>query len=240
MALVYADRVRETTATTGTGTLTLAGAAAGFRSFAAVGNGNTCHYCVESDAGDWEVGLGTYTASGTTLARTTVLASSNGGSAVNLPAGTKRVFLTVPAAAVPPVTAVSGETVGGSYSITATSGTFAATGISVTLPEAGTYQIVAQVRGEVQPSAAGAHYIVGKFRNTTDSADVANSECLVVLSSQNGVNVNLSANMAARVTVAASKTVELWVARVGTSFTNSQILSDTNGRTKLYYFKIDR
>lgn len=94
---LYYDRVRETTTTTGTGTLTLAGAVSGFRSFSVVGNGNTCHYCIESDAGDWEVGLGTYTSSGTTLARTTVLASSNSGSAVNLPAGTKRVFLTLPA-----------------------------------------------------------------------------------------------------------------------------------------------
>lgn len=91
------DRVKETSATTGTGTYTLAGAAAGFRSFDAVGDGNTCYYCAE-DGVNWEVGVGTYTASGTTLARTTVLASSNGGSAVNWGAGTKNVFVTAPAA----------------------------------------------------------------------------------------------------------------------------------------------
>lgn len=91
------DRVRETTTTTGTGTLTLAGAVTGFQSFAAVGNGNTCYYCV-TDGTNWEVGLGTYTSSGTTLARTTVLASSNSNAAVSFAAGTKQVFVTSPAA----------------------------------------------------------------------------------------------------------------------------------------------
>jgi len=98
MALVLADRVQETTTTTGTGTVTLAGAVSGFQSFSVVGNGNTTFYTiVDSSAGDWEVGLGTYTSSGTTLARTTVLASSNSGSLVNFGAGTKQVFVTYPA-----------------------------------------------------------------------------------------------------------------------------------------------
>lgn len=99
MPLVIADRVQETTTTTGTGTLTLAGAVSGFQSFAAIGNGNTTYYTVaHTTAAEWEVGLGTYTASGTTLARTTVLSSSNGGTAVNFSAGTKNVFCTYPAA----------------------------------------------------------------------------------------------------------------------------------------------
>ena len=98
MALVLADRVKETTTTTGTGTLTLAGAATGFRSFSVVGNGNTTYYSISSSGGsEFEVGIGTYTASGTTLARTTILASSNAGSAVNLSAGTKDVFVVYPA-----------------------------------------------------------------------------------------------------------------------------------------------
>ena len=99
MALVLADRVQETTTTTGTGTLTLAGAVSGFQSFSVVGNGNTTYYTiVDSSTGSWEVGLGTYTSSGTTLSRTTVLASSNSGSLVNFGAGTKQVFVTYPSA----------------------------------------------------------------------------------------------------------------------------------------------
>jgi len=99
MALVLKDRVKETTTTTGTGTLTLAGAVEGFQSFSAVGDGNTTFYSVvhqDGAVGEWEVGIGTYTASGTTLARTTVLQSSNGGAAVNFSAGSKDVFVTYP------------------------------------------------------------------------------------------------------------------------------------------------
>lgn len=98
MALVIADRVKETTAVTGTGTATLLGAATGFQSFAAIGNGNTCYYCIADQGGaNWEVGLGTYSTTGPTLARTTVIASSNAGSLVSFSAGTKDVFVTVPA-----------------------------------------------------------------------------------------------------------------------------------------------
>jgi hypothetical protein len=98
MALVLKDRVKETSTTTGTGTFTLAGASTGFQSFSVVGNGNTTYYAIALQGGsEWEVGIGTYTSSGTTLARTTVLASSNSGSAVNFSAGTKDVFVTMPA-----------------------------------------------------------------------------------------------------------------------------------------------
>ena len=97
MALVLADRVQETTTTTGTGTVTLAGAVSGFQTFAAVGDGNSTYYTIAGGA-EWEVGIGTYTASGTTLSRTTVISSSNSGSLVNFSAGSKNVFVTYPAA----------------------------------------------------------------------------------------------------------------------------------------------
>ena len=100
MALVLADRVKETTTTTGTGTVTLDGASTGFQSFAVVGNGNTTYYTIASQTGgEWEVGIGTYTSSGTTLARTTVLSNSAGTqpSALSLSAGIKDVFVTYPA-----------------------------------------------------------------------------------------------------------------------------------------------
>jgi len=100
MALVLADRVKETTTTAGTGTITLAGAATGFQSFAVVGDGNTTFYTIASQTGnEWEVGVGTYATSGTTLARTTVLSNSSATqpSALNFSAGTKDVFVTYPA-----------------------------------------------------------------------------------------------------------------------------------------------
>lgn len=98
MALVLKDRVKETTTTTGTGTVTLLGASTGFQSFSAIGNTNTTYYTIASQTGnEWEVGVGTYTSSGTTLSRDTVLASSNSGSLVSFSAGTKDVFVTYPA-----------------------------------------------------------------------------------------------------------------------------------------------
>lgn len=95
MALVVKDRVKETSTTTGTGTYTLAGAATGFQSFAGIGNGNTTYYCV-TDGTNWEVNLGTYTSSGTTLSRDTLLASST-GSFISWSAGSKDVFVVYPA-----------------------------------------------------------------------------------------------------------------------------------------------
>ena len=98
MALVISDRVKETTATSGTGTYTLGGAVTGFETFTAnLSDGDTTDYAC-TDNTDFEVGLGTFTTSGTTLARTTILASSNSGSAVNWSAGTRTVFCTLPAA----------------------------------------------------------------------------------------------------------------------------------------------
>ena len=96
MALVVADRVQETTTTTGQGTVTLAGAAAGYQSFAVIGDGNTTYYTLTS-GNNWEVGVGTYTASGTTLARTTVLASSAGGTTKITLSGTSNAFVAYPA-----------------------------------------------------------------------------------------------------------------------------------------------
>ena len=97
MALVLKDRVKETTATTGTGTINLAGAVTGFEGFvSAVGSGNVCYYAV-LDANDsaWEVGIGTVIdASPDTLSRTTILESSNSDNAITLTSGTHTVFLT--------------------------------------------------------------------------------------------------------------------------------------------------
>jgi hypothetical protein len=98
MTFIVKDRVKETTTTTGTGTVTLGGAANGFQAFSVIGDGNTTYYTIVNIAeGEWEVGVGTYTASGTTLSRDTVLESSNSGSLVSFTSGDKDVFVTYPA-----------------------------------------------------------------------------------------------------------------------------------------------
>jgi hypothetical protein len=152
MALVLADRVKETTTTTGTGTVTLLGASTGFQSFAAVGDANTTYYTIAAQTGtEWEVGIGTYATSGTTLARTVVLSSSNSGSAVNFSAGTKDVFVTYPSERA----VIGGEgyvenaaTVAVSSTITAGNNAMSAgpvtinSGITVTVPSGSRWVVV--------------------------------------------------------------------------------------------------
>ena len=98
MALIVKDRVKETTTTTGTTDFTLGGTSSGFQTFAVIGNTNTTYYAaVDQATGDWEVGVGTYSTTGPTLTRDTVLESSNSGSKVVFAAGSKEVFCTYPA-----------------------------------------------------------------------------------------------------------------------------------------------
>ena len=93
MSLVLADRVRQTSTTTGSGTFTLDGSVAGFQSFSAIGDGNTTYYTISLDS-QWEVGIGTYSAG--TLSRDTVISSSTGGK-ISFAAGAKDVFVSYPA-----------------------------------------------------------------------------------------------------------------------------------------------
>lgn len=95
MALVLANRVQETGTANTTVSFTLAGAVTGFQTFATIGNTNTTYYSATDASGNWEVGLGTYSTTGPTLTRTTILASSNAGSAVTF-SGTVNVFVTQP------------------------------------------------------------------------------------------------------------------------------------------------
>ena len=96
MAFVLSDRIKETTTTTGTGTYTLGGAVSGFETFTAnLSNGDTTYYCC-TDGTDFEVGLGTFASSGTTLARTTIISSSNSNNAVNWSSGSRDIFCTLP------------------------------------------------------------------------------------------------------------------------------------------------
>lgn len=98
MTLVVAERVRETTTTTGTGTISLAGAVAGYQSFSVIGNGNTTYYTINAGS-QWEVGIGTYSSAGPTLSRDVIFSSSNAGAPVIFAAGTKDVFVTYTAEA---------------------------------------------------------------------------------------------------------------------------------------------
>lgn len=125
MALVLNDRVKETTTTVGTGTINLAGAETGFESFVVgIGNSNTVYYAiVHQTADEFEVGLGTVTdATPDTLARTTIISSSNSDSNVNFSAGTKDVFCTLPASKAVFEDASNNAVVGGTLTATTFSG----------------------------------------------------------------------------------------------------------------------
>jgi hypothetical protein len=95
MALVLADRVQQTGTANTTVSFTLSGSVSGYQSFAAIGNTNTTYYSAFDTSGNWEVGVGTYSTTGPTLTRTTILSSSNSGSAVTF-SGTVNVFVTYP------------------------------------------------------------------------------------------------------------------------------------------------
>ena len=150
MALAVYDRIQETSTTAGTGSITLAGAVAGYQTFAVVGNGNTVYYCIV-DGNAWEVGVGTYTSVGTTLSRDTVLASSNSGSLVSFSAGTKDVFVTYPAGRS--VTGATGltendTTITANYTITSGRNAVSAgpitvnSGVTVTVPTGSVWTVV--------------------------------------------------------------------------------------------------
>jgi hypothetical protein len=104
MAFVLNDRVKQTSTSTGTGTINLTGTETGFETFVTgIGNGNSCFYAIANDGtSEFEVGIGTVTDAATdTLSRTTVISSSNSDNLVNFTAGTKTVFCTYPAKRAP-------------------------------------------------------------------------------------------------------------------------------------------
>jgi len=150
MALVIADRIKETTTTTGTGSYTLAGAVSGFESFNTIGDGNTTYY-VATDNVDFEVGIGTYTASGTTLARTTILQSSNSDAAVNWGVGSRDVFCTVPAEKMAFLDA-NGNLTGGPANITTDSftGDNTTTAFTVTTAPTDADDLLVTINGLIQ------------------------------------------------------------------------------------------
>ena len=173
MAFVIADRVRETTTTTGTGTITLAGAVTNFETFTAnLSNSDTTYYAiVDNTNGAFEVGLGTFTASGTTLARS-VIASSNSNNLVDFGAGTKEVFITIPASKMVVEDGSNNVSIGGTVTATAFSGSGASlTGVDVvndTSPQLGgaldvqTHDIVTTSNRDLELAPNGTGKVVVK------------------------------------------------------------------------------
>jgi len=200
MALVLKDRVKETSTTAGTGTLTLAGAVAGFQSFAAVGNGNTTYYAIsDSITGDWEVGIGTYTSSGTTLSRTTVLSSSNGGSLVNFAANAKDVFVTYPSSRSAYQNEAGTQVVQTAFgAITATSAALT-TGTITTAPVSNTDIVNKQYADAI---ASGIH-----FHEAVELATTAALPANTYNNGASGVGATLTANANGALTVDSVLTV---------------------------------
>ena len=199
MALIVADRVQETSTTTGTGNIALAGAVTGFRTFTSVlVTGDTTYYTIADQAGvNWEVGIGTFT-SPSTLARTTVLSSSNAGSLVTFTAGTKSVFITYPAGrsitadaagTVPPSTGGTGLTSPGtSGNVLTSNGTiwtsatpavtsYTRTSFTATAGQA-TFTLTYTV-GSVQVFVNGALLSAGDYTASNGTSVVLASACLV-------------------------------------------------------------
>jgi hypothetical protein len=173
MAFVIADRVRETTTTTGTGTITLAGAVTNFETFTAnLSNSDTTYYAIVDNTNNaFEVGLGTFTSSGTTLARS-VIASSNSNNLVDFGAGTKEVFITIPASKMVVEDGSNNVSIGGTVTATAFSGSGAAlTGVDVvndTSPQLGgaldvqTHDIVTTSNRDLELAPNGTGKVVVK------------------------------------------------------------------------------
>jgi hypothetical protein len=178
MALVVYDRVQETTTTSGTGSVTLLGAVSGFQSFAVVGNTNTTYYTI-TDGAQWEVGIGTYSTSGPTLARTTILSNSNGNTTpITLSGGLAQVFVTYTAEKSVNLDASGNVTPLG----TIASGTWQGTTVGVSYGGTGV------------TSSSGANSVVLRdanqntsinniFRNTTSTASTGGTTVLTAASS---------------------------------------------------------
>ena len=195
MAFVIADRVRETTTTTGTGTITLGGAVTNFETFTAnLSNSDTTYYAiVDNTNGAFEVGLGTFTSSGTTLARS-VIASSNSNNLVDFGAGTKDVFITVPASKMVVEDGSNNVAIGGTVTATAFSGSGASlTGVDVvndTTPQLGgaldvqTHDIVTTSNRDLELAPNGTGKVVVKGNDNQGSIQFnceANSHGQIVI-----------------------------------------------------------
>jgi hypothetical protein len=201
MAHVYADRVKETSTTTGTGTISLAGATSGFRTFVSgIGNGNTTVYAiVHQTLAEWEIGVGTVTDAATdTLSRTTILASSNANAAVNFSAGTKDVFCTM-AADRAVLDDASGNAVLGtpaSGTLTNCTGLPLTTGVTGTLPVANGGTGVTTSTGSGANALATSPTLVTPILGTPTSGTLTNCTGLPISTGVSGLGTGVATFLA--------------------------------------------
>lgn len=222
MALVIADRVRETSTTTGTGTLTLDGAVTGFRTFSsAIGDTNTCYYTITLGA-DYEVGLGTVGAG--TLARTTILKSSNSNNAVNFGAGTKDVFVTYAADK-----AVYKDASGNVNALgTVSSGVWNGTEITVPYGGTGVATLTGIVKGNGQSAfsaaVAGTDYVTPTGTETLTNKTLTNPtvtnyvETAYTANSSTAITLALTNGTVQIITLTGNATITMPTATAGKSF----------------------
>jgi len=227
MSIILADRVKETTSTTGTGSLTLAGAETNFQSFSSgLTSGDQTYYTiVDSTNTAWETGIGTFT-SPSTLSRDTILASSNSGSAVNLGAGTKEVFITIPAASAGFVGVqgplLADSTVNDSATFTQKNvfgvpefnfGGFTRATSGITVPYDGIYELYVNCyfdSNATRPNVAVKFAIDGTTRNEVSASDYIRNS---------GGHNEASTNLKVVVEMTAGEEVNLFVARLADAAT---------------------
>lgn len=235
MPLVIADRVRETSTTTGTGTLTLDGAVTGFRTFSsAIGDTNTCYYTITLGA-DYEIGVGTVGAG--TLARTTILKSSNSNNAVNFGAGTKDVFATYAADR-----AVFKNESGNVNALgTISSGVWNGTEITVPYGGTGVATLTGIVKGNGQSAfsaaVAGTDYVTPSGSETLTNKTLTNPtvtnyvETPFTANSSTAITLDLANGTVQIITLTGNATITMPTATSGKSFLLMLKQDGTGSRT---------
>ena len=182
MAVTFVDRVKETSTTTGTGAFTLAGAVTGYQAFSAsFGVGERAHYCIEAvdgsgvPSGQWEIGTGTYSATNTLTRSANPYTSAGWGSPLNFSAGTKNVFVTVPALAAQHLAGVTNSSEETFY--VRTDGDDANTGLADTA--GGAFLTVQAALDAAAPllnvTPVGIHIRAGTYTSATATIDIPNS-----------------------------------------------------------------
>jgi len=232
MAFQIADRVKETTTTTGTGTLNLGGAVSQFQTFVAgIGNGNETYYSIEDPTGtDWEVGIGTVTDAATdTLSRDTVISSSNGGSLVNFGVGEKVVFSTQPASKTFILSSDNTAVISNINASTLTAGTLADARLSanVTLNNASTISTGTLSQDRLANSSItinGTGVALGGSINVGDITGVTAGDGLTGGGTTGAVTLNVGAGTGIDVT---ADTVAVDVSDFMTNGANNRIVTAT-------------